>query len=186
MGIVYWVGVLFLKDTVNFEKLSSDSDFSELSIDSTYVKAHKAAAGAKKGLLMQSEWVVPVELQRFIWLLMKKADLAKLFWQPNDCDSAYALLKDFNLQGKTVIADRAYSTFAIKNFIETCSAQCCIPPKSNFKISWDYDKEKYKRRNKIERFFGHLKEKRHISTRFDKLASRFLSFVYLASIFSWL
>ena len=38
-----------------FEKLSSDSDFSELSIDSTYVKAHKAAAGAKKGLLMQSE-----------------------------------------------------------------------------------------------------------------------------------
>ena len=34
-----------------FEKLSSESDFS----DSTYVKAHKAAAGAKKGLLMQSE-----------------------------------------------------------------------------------------------------------------------------------
>ena len=104
----------------------------------------------------------------------------------NDCDAAYALLKDFNLQGKTVIADRGYSTFAIKNFIETCSAECCIPPKSNFKISWDYDKEKYKRRNKIERFFGHLKEKRHISTRFDKLASRFLSFVYFASIFYWL
>ena len=38
-----------------FEKLSSENDFSELSIDSTYVKAHKAAAGAKKGLLMQSE-----------------------------------------------------------------------------------------------------------------------------------
>ena len=38
-----------------FEKLSSDSDFAELSIDSTYVKAHKAAAGAKNGLLMQSE-----------------------------------------------------------------------------------------------------------------------------------
>ena len=46
--------------------------------------------------------------------------------------------------------------------------------------------EKYKSRNKIERFFGHLKEKRYIATRFDKLASRFLSFVYLASIFSWI
>jgi len=33
-----------------FEKLSMESDFAELSIDSTYVKAHKAAAGAKKGL----------------------------------------------------------------------------------------------------------------------------------------
>ena len=33
-----------------FEKLSSESNFAELSIDSTYVKAHKAAAGAKKGL----------------------------------------------------------------------------------------------------------------------------------------
>ena len=104
----------------------------------------------------------------------------------NDCDVAYPLLEDFNLQGKTVIADRGYSTFAIKNFIETCSAECCIPPKSNFKNSWNYDREKYKSRNKIERFFGYLKEKRHIATRFDKLASRFLSFVYLASIFSWI
>ena len=104
----------------------------------------------------------------------------------NDCDVASSLLEDFNLQGKTVIADKGYSTFAIKNFIETCSAECCIPPKSNLKNSWNYDREKYKSRNKIERFFGHLKEKRHIATRFDKLASHFLSFVYLASIFSWL
>ena len=33
-----------------FEKLSAEGDFVELSIDSTYVKVHKAAAGAKKGL----------------------------------------------------------------------------------------------------------------------------------------
>jgi len=104
----------------------------------------------------------------------------------NDCDVACNLLEDFNLQGKVIIADRGYSAFAIKNFIESCEADCCIPPKSNFKHSWDYDREKYKSRNKVERFFGHLKEKRRIATRFDKLASRFLSFVYLASIFSWL
>ena len=34
-----------------FEKLSKENDFTELSVDSTYVKA---ASGAKKGLLMQS------------------------------------------------------------------------------------------------------------------------------------
>ena len=104
----------------------------------------------------------------------------------NDCNVACELLDNFNLQGKTIIADRGYSTFAIKHFIETRGAKSCIPPKSNFKNSWDYDREKYKCRNKIECFFGRLKKKRHISTRFDKLASRFLSFVYLASIFSWL
>lgn len=104
----------------------------------------------------------------------------------NDCDVACALLDGFNLQGKTIIADRGYSTFAIKNFIENRGAECCIPPKSNFKNCWNYDRGKYKSRNEIERFFGHLKEKRHIATRFDKLASRFLSFVCLASIFSWL
>ena len=33
-----------------FEIVSMKDEFTELSIDSTYVKAHKAAAGAKKGL----------------------------------------------------------------------------------------------------------------------------------------
>ena len=33
-----------------FEMVSMKDEFVELSIDSTYVKAHKAAAGAKKGL----------------------------------------------------------------------------------------------------------------------------------------
>ena len=42
IGLI-WV---FLKKI--FEKLSVDSDLEELSIDSSYVKAHKAATGAKK------------------------------------------------------------------------------------------------------------------------------------------
>jgi len=56
---------------------------------------------------------------------------------------------------RAIIADRGY--FAGKNFIETCGANSCIPPKSNFKNSWDYDREKYTSRNKIERFFGQRK-----------------------------
>ena len=52
-----------------FEKLSSESDFSELW--QHLCKSAQGGSRCKKGLLMQSEWVVPVELQRFIWLLMK-------------------------------------------------------------------------------------------------------------------
>ncbi len=32
-------------------------------------------------------------------------------------------------------------------------AEICISPKSNMKSVWDYDKELYKSRNKIKRFF---------------------------------
>ena len=79
---------------------------------------------------------------------MNKVDTQNYFdSNVNDCDVTCELLDDFNLKGKTVIADSGYSTFAIKNFIETC--ECCNPPKSNFKRFWDYDKEKYKSRNKV-------------------------------------
>ena len=65
-----------------------------------------------------------------------------------------ALLGNFALKGRTIMADRGYSTGKIKNFIEENVAVVCIPPKSNFKKSWVYDRKKYKSRNKIERFFG--------------------------------
>ena len=170
-----------------FEKLSVEGDFDELSIDSTYVKVHNSgckkraltAIGTSRGGKTSKIHIVVDEQGRPRKIILTAGNV-------NDCDVACDLLDNFNLQGKTIIADRGYSTFAIKNFIESCGANCCIPPKSNFKHSWDYDREKYKSRNRIERFFGHLKDNRHIATRFDKLASRFLSFVYLASIFSWL
>lgn len=80
------------------------------------------------------------------------------------------------------MADRAYSTYDI---IETLSANVaiiCIPTKSNMKYIWNYDKTQYKARNKIERFFKSLKDNRRIATRYDRLDSLFLSFVYFYSV----
>jgi transposase len=45
-------------------------------------------------------------------------------------------------------------------------------------LKWD--------RNLIERFFARIKHFRRIATRYDKLASSFLSFVHLACTFVWL
>ena len=56
-----------------------------------------------------------------------------------------------------------------------------IPPKRNRKVRRDYDKELYKDRNKVERFFNRLKHYRRIATRYDKTARNFLAFVLLAS-----
>ena len=57
-----------------------------------------------------------------------------------------------------------------------------VPPKSNRKNPWDYDKQLYKQRNQVERLFRRIKRFRRIFTRYDKLDVIFLAFVYFALI----
>ena len=57
-----------------------------------------------------------------------------------------------------------------------------VPPKSNRKNPWDYDKQLYRQRNQVERLFRRLKRFRRIFTRYDMLDVVFLSFVYFALI----
>jgi transposase len=52
-----------------------------------------------------------------------------------------------------------------------------VPPKRNRKNPWEYDKELYKRRNGIERYFPRLKRFRKIFTRYDKLDALFIGFI---------
>ena len=45
-----------------------------------------------------------------------------------------------------------------------------VPPLSNRKDPWEYDRELYKRRNEIERYFLRLKKRFHrIFTRFHSM-----------------
>lgn len=55
-----------------------------------------------------------------------------------------------------------------------------VPPKRNRVKPWKYDRELYKRRNEIERFFRRIKGFRAVCTRYDKLDRMFASFVWLA------
>jgi len=56
-----------------------------------------------------------------------------------------------------------------------------IAYKSNEKgASLPFDEVTYKKRNVIERLFGHLKECRRVATRYDKLAVRYHAFVKIA------
>jgi len=57
-----------------------------------------------------------------------------------------------------------------------------VPPKRNRKDPWDYDKERYKKRNEIERYFLRLKRFRRIFTRYDKLDIMFSGYIYFAMI----
>ena len=57
-----------------------------------------------------------------------------------------------------------------------------IRPRNNRVEDRPYDKEVYKRRNIIERFFHRLKQFRRVATRYDKYADRYLGFVYFAAL----
>ncbi|MCL1914253.1 MAG: transposase [Eubacteriaceae bacterium] len=69
----------------------------------------------------------------------------------------------------------------IRAYLEGEGAGLVSPPKKNAKNPEPYDKEFYKRRNLIERFFCKLKDFRRIAMRFDKLLSMFEAFVALAA-----
>lgn len=84
-----------------------------------------------------------------------------------------------------VIADKGYDSDELIRFIETQDAQAVIPPRSNRKFQRDYDQQAYRKRNLIERLFNKLKQFRRIATRYDKTATSYLGFVYLAATLLW-
>lgn len=100
--------------------------------------------------------------------------------QRNDITQASELIKGYSY--KYVIGDKAYDSDAFIAEIISNNAIVVIPPRKNRIQTRTYDKELYKQRNIIERFFHRLKQFRRVATRYDKLAVRYLGFVYFASI----
>ena len=101
-----------------------------------------------------------------------------------DYDSALALLE--GLSAEVVIADKGYDANYIVEAIGRKGAEVVIPPRRHRLTPRDYDHHLYKERNLIERMFNQLKNFRRISTRYDKTALSFLSFLHLAGIYLWL
>ena len=78
------------------------------------------------------------------------------------------------------VMDKAYDSNAIRHFPGVREIEAVIPPKpapecsyrgSNRTEAIDYDKEKYERREKVERFFNKLKQFRRIATRYEILCT---------------
>lgn len=106
----------------------------------------------------------------------------------NDHDSIHAveLLEKVNLGGSNVLGDKAYGAKEIREYITKHNASYTIPPRSKVKEPWDIDLWLYKERHLVECFFQKIKWFRRISTRYDKLDTSFLAFVFLAATVIWL
>jgi putative transposase len=100
--------------------------------------------------------------------------------QENDIRRAEDLIE--GLSPGHVLADRAYDADRFHDAILEAGATAVIPPKRNRRVQHSYDKDIYKERNRIERFFNKIKHFRRVATRYDKLLANFMGFVTIAAI----
>ncbi|MFC0495492.1 IS5 family transposase [Streptomyces mutabilis] len=101
------------------------------------------------------------------------------------------------LRPDAVVADKAYSSRAIRQSLRRRGIRAVIPERADQKANRlrrgkaggrppAFDRELYKARNVVERCFNRLKQFRAIATRFDKLATRYTAGVHLAALILWL
>lgn len=100
----------------------------------------------------------------------------------HDSTVAVDVLSHLDISDSTILADKAYGTKEILDYIQLQDGDYVIPPKSNTRNPWCCDWVLYKERHLVECFFLKLKQFRRVATRYDKLASSFLAFVYIAAI----
>ena len=70
--------------------------------------------------------------------------------------------------------------------IESRGMLAVIPPKSNRLHPRDLNKELYKERNVVERFFARIKHFRGLATRYEKTAVSYLAMMHLVCVKSCL
>lgn len=164
--------------------------YSLIEMDSTFCKVHKHAMGALKKhgeqAIGKSRGGYNTKIHALVNEYFQLIGVVLSSGQVHDCECAIELLSAVNIAGKTVLADKAFCSEQIRDYIQGQKAEVCIPDKVNSIKKHVFDSELYKRRNIVERFFQRIKEFRHISTRFDKLDICFLNFIFLATFIRFL
>ena len=104
--------------------------------------------------------------------------------QAHDVTKAEELLIGFDPE--KVIGDKAYDADHFLAAIYAIGAEPVIPPKSNRLDQREYDRQRYKDRNLVERFFNRIKQFRRIATRYDKLDRNYEAMIQLVCTLIWL
>jgi transposase len=86
-----------------------------------------------------------------------------------------------------VVADSAYDSDALRRQLRRRRIRACIRSNGNRRRVRPYDRQRYKHRNVVERFFGAIKGGfRRVATRYEKKAQNYLGFTWLAAVLvSW-
>jgi transposase len=106
--------------------------------------------------------------------------------QVSDYTGAAALLSSLP-DAEWLLADGCYDADWFREALAERGTQPCIPGRKSRNKTVRYDKRRYKRRNRIERMFGRLKDWRRVASRYDRRPKVFLSAIALATtVIFWL
>ncbi|MFE6222765.1 IS5 family transposase [Streptomyces sp. NPDC057854] len=185
-------------------------DWTIVCVDSTTVRAHQHAAGARKRGLGEGE-----ALGRSRGGLTSKIHLAcdgrgrplaftLTGGNVNDCTQFEPVMARIKIarpgpgrprtRPDRVVADKGYSARKIRAYLRRRGIAATIPERIdqiNGRIRRGearcrLDKAAYRRRNVVERCFSRLKQNRALATRYDKRAAHYQAMVTLACLRLWL
>lgn len=178
-----------------WEKLFRDCaqmpDREGLLLDSTVIRAHACAAGAPAAqggqtaqALGRSRGGFSTKIHIVVDALGLPLDFILTPGQRHDVTQAPALLQ--GRQADYVIADKSYDADDLLTLIRTSGAIPVIPARKHRSEPRDLDTHLYKERHLVECFVNKIKWYRRIFARYEKLDSRYLSFLFLVSALIWL
>ncbi|WP_425288341.1 IS5 family transposase [Streptomyces melanosporofaciens] len=186
-----------------------------VSVDSTIVRAHQHAAGARKkgppagephdhaigrsrsGLTTKIHLAADGNCRPLAFVLTAgQAGDAPAF------TAVMARLRVPRRRGRprtkpdVVLADKAYSSRAIRHHLRRRGIRAVIPIPADQQVHRRrrgsqggrppaFDREAYKQRNTVERCINRLKQWRGIATRYEKTATIYLAGLHIAGIFLW-
>jgi transposase len=167
-----------------------DEDLEWLILDSTVIRAHPHAAGARietrdgDEALGKSRGGWGTKIHAAVSGLMLPVTLHISAGQEADVSHAAGLLGAVpaGAQIGAVIADKGYDSKAVVAQVQAMGAQAVIPTLSTRKEQREVDRDLYKERNLAERFWRKAKEFRRVATRYEKTARNFLAFVHVAAL----
>ncbi len=105
--------------------------------------------------------------------------------QAHDGRSAANLLDTVGA-GQALLADAAYDSNELRQTLADRRAIAVIKPVARRNPKPAFDKNTYRKRNRIERFFSKIKHYRAIATRYEKHDANYLALIKLAATRIWL
>jgi transposase len=175
-------------------------------LDSTVVRAHQHAAGARKAgrepgaagdeALGRSRGGFTTKIHVRSEGYGKPVTFTLTGGQVHDSQQVTALIDRGairrigrgrpRLRPAKVVGDKAYSSRSIRQALRKRGISPVIPTKANERRQPDFDREAYRQRNIVERLINRLKNFRRIATRYEKRAVNYLAMIHIAAILLWI
>lgn len=85
-----------------------------------------------------------------------------------------------------LVGDKGYSFRSVRRYLRQHGIRYTIPHRSDQHNTGAFDREIYRKRNRVERLINRLKQFRRVATRYEKLATSYLAMLYIAAILVWI